>query len=373
MDSRQIECCIMRGGTSKGVFVKGANVPQERQLRNDLLQDLLGRDTLQFNGIGGAHMQASKAVVLDVCRNGAADISYRCIQVVPSRGIDDSVPCGNLAIAAGPGAIEMGLLPATDPITTVRMIDFNTNARIDVEVQTPGGRVTYQGQHRLHNMGCAAPIAMTYLNISGSRTGRMWPTDQLQVKLAGVPATIIDAAVPVVIIPSFYMGLSGSERTRELASGNRSLVERLLCLRARAAEMIGMKNVSRTVLPKIALVSAPDDDLAHLRAWYFTPQSLHHAMPITGSIAIACAACTPGTVVAELAHGFPRQQPGIHSIRIQHVSGAIDLQIEIDEAGNPRCAHVVSTARLLMRGVAYLPQEAADAVKAAEYLFADAL
>ncbi|MCY4325233.1 MAG: 4-oxalomesaconate tautomerase, partial [Betaproteobacteria bacterium] len=360
MEAKQIECCIMRGGTSKGVFVKSSHLPDDRQLRNGLLQDLLGRDTLQFNGIGGAHMQASKAVLIDSCRNGVADISYRCVQVVPSRGVDDGVPCGNLAVAAGPGALEMGLLPAVDPTTTVRMIDVNTQARIDVTVQTPGAQVTYQGSHRLHNMGCAAPIEMSYLNIAGSRTGRMWPAGAPKVNLLEVPATIIDAAVPVVIVPAYYLGLSGSERARELAMGNRDLVDRLLALRSRAARMIGMRDVSRTVLPKIALIAAPDNMNANLRAWYFTPQSLHHAMPITGSIAIASAACTPGTVVADLASGFPRRQPGRHSIRIEHISGAIDLDIELAEDGTPHCAHVVSTARLLMRGVAYLPEPAAD-------------
>ena len=372
MEGRQIECCIMRGGTSKGVFIKGSNVPDDRQLRNSMLEDLLGRDTLQFNGIGGAHMQASKAVLIDACKSAAADISYRCIQVVPSRGVDDGVPCGNLAVAAGPCALEMGLLPASDSTTTVRMLDANTGARIDVTVQTPDARVTYQGEQRLHNMGCAAPIALSYLNISGSRTGRMWPAGSAKVSLLGVPATIIDAAVPVVIVPAYYLGLSGSERARELATC-RDLVDRLFALRTRAARMIGMPDVSRTVLPKVALVSGPDDPDANLRAWYFTPQSLHHAMPITGSIALAAAACTPGTVVSELARGFPRQQPGRHPIRIEHISGAIDLQIELDADGDPHCAHVVSTARLLMRGIAYLPQAAAAPAAANGRLFADAL
>ena len=371
-EAKQIECCIMRGGTSKGVFIKEASVPGDRRVRNSVLEDLLGRDTLQFNGIGGAHMQASKAVLIDACDGDGADISYRCIQVVPSRGVDDGVPCGNLAVAAGPCALEMGLLPAADPITTVRMIDVNTGARIDVTVQTPAAKVTYQGGQRLHSMGCAAPIAMSYLNIAGSRTGKMWPAGAARVNLLGVPATIVDAAVPVVIVPAYYLGLSGSERARELATC-RDLIDRLFALRTRAARMIGMPDVSRTVLPKVALVSGPDDPDANLRAWYFTPQTLHHAMPITGSIALAAAACTPGTVVAELARGFPCSQPGRHPIRIAHVSGAIDLDIELDDDGEPHCAHVVSTARLLMRGVAYLPQAAPTPVPANGRLFVDAL
>ena len=370
MDCGQVECCIMRGGTSKGVFIRAASIPEDRRRRNSLLEDLLGRDTLQFNGIGGAHMQSSKAVVIDACAGDAADISYHCIQIVPNRGVDDSVPCGNLAVAAGPCALEMGLLPASDPATTVRMIDVNTSARIDVTVQTPGGRVTYRGQQRLHSMGQSAPITMSYLNVAGSRSG-MWPAGEVQTSLAGVPATIIDATVPVVIVPGFYLGLSGTERSRELASGGRDLIGRLFCLRDKAARMIGIDNARRTVLPKMALVGAPDDDSANLRCWYFTPQSLHHAMPITGSIAMACAACTPGTVVAKLARGFPVQRPGRHPIRIQHVSGSIDLDIEIGADGIPVCAHVVSTARMLMRGTAYLPPAAA-ACPAAPSLFAAA-
>ncbi len=45
-----------------------------------------------------------------------------------------------MLIGVGPAAIEMGLLPAQDGETRVRIRAVNTGAMVEAIVQTPGGR-----------------------------------------------------------------------------------------------------------------------------------------------------------------------------------------------------------------------------------------
>ena len=53
--------------------------------------------------------------------------------------------CGNMLAGIGPFAIEKGLVPATAGETAVLIRAVNTGALIESVVQTPGGRVTYDG------------------------------------------------------------------------------------------------------------------------------------------------------------------------------------------------------------------------------------
>ncbi len=76
-----------------------------------------------------------------------------------------------------PFAIERGLVAARDPMTVVRILDLNTGKIVEARVQTPGGRVTYQGDYELDGVpGTAAPIRLRFLDPAGGKTGRLLPT-----------------------------------------------------------------------------------------------------------------------------------------------------------------------------------------------------
>ena len=60
-----------------------------------------------------------------------------------------------------PFAIEQGLVAAQPGETTVRVFNVNTKSRIDVTVQTPDGRVRYDGSTSIDGVaGTAAPIRL---------------------------------------------------------------------------------------------------------------------------------------------------------------------------------------------------------------------
>lgn len=54
--------------------------------------------------------------------------------------------------------------------------------------------------------GTAAPVALTFLNAAGTKTGKVFPTDNQIDYFDDVPVTCIDMAMPVVIIPAEYLG-----------------------------------------------------------------------------------------------------------------------------------------------------------------------
>ena len=92
--------------------------------------------------------------------------SYRCRR---RSQVDASQNCGNMLAGVGPFAIEHGLVPATPPRTSVRIHMVNTASIAVAHIQTPDGRVRYDGDARIDGVpGTAAPIDIDFLDIAGS-------------------------------------------------------------------------------------------------------------------------------------------------------------------------------------------------------------
>ena len=74
--------------------------------------------------------------------------------------VDTTPNWGNILSGVGPFAIERGLVPATDGQTRVKVRTLNTGTIAELLIETPGGRVRYDGEARIDGVpGTAAPIA----------------------------------------------------------------------------------------------------------------------------------------------------------------------------------------------------------------------
>ena len=61
----KVPVVVMRGGTSKGVFLNFEDMPTNRLSWNDFLLDIMGSpDRRQIDGIGGANSLTSKAAII---------------------------------------------------------------------------------------------------------------------------------------------------------------------------------------------------------------------------------------------------------------------------------------------------------------------
>jgi hypothetical protein len=353
----KIPCVIMRGGTSRGPFFHASDLPADVPTRDAVLLAVMGSPhEYQVDGIGGAISVTSKVAMISKSKHPDADVDYLFAQVQVNESIVDTRPnCGNMLVAVGPFAIETGLVPAKRGETTVRIFNVNTQALVESIVQTPGGQVTYAGDAAIDGVpGTAAPVKLNFKSAIGSVTRKILPTGKPLDVIDGIEASCVDIAMPVVLMRAEAFGKSGHETAVEL-DADRELFARMEAIRRKAGMLMGMGDVSKSVVPKIALLSAPRKG-GVIASRYFVPETCHKSHPVTGTVCIASACAIPGTVAARIA-SLPPAPQGL--VRIEHPSGLIIIDLDADLAGGRqelRRAALVRTARRIFEGHACIPE-----------------
>ena len=215
-----------------------------------------------------------------------ADVDYFFAQVSVEKQLVDYKPtCGNMLTAVGPAAIEMGLVPATNSVTEIRIRAVNTGAKIIARIQTPGGHVSYFGDTEIDGVpGTSAPIELLFLEVAGSSTGHLFPTGSALNRVRDIEVTCMDVAMPMVIARASDFGLSGTE-TREELDANKEFFKRMESIRIEAGELMGMGDVSQSVTPKFGLLNICRRNqqyrLQILHALGDTPHNSGHRKPVS--------------------------------------------------------------------------------------------
>jgi len=352
--NRQIPCVLMRAGTSRGPFFLKDWLPSDPAARDQALIGAIGAsDPLQLDGLGGNSTLNSKVAIVSLSTVPDCDLDYLFAQVgVGHQSVDTRPNCGNMLSGVAPFAIEQGLIEAQDGTTTVRIHNVNTGAKIEATVQTPGGRVTYEGSARIDGVaGTAAPILLNFLDAWGAVTGHLFPTGQRTESIEGVTVTCIDAAMPLMIMRASELGLTGRERPAEL-DANAALLEKIEVMRLEAGRRMGLGDVSGSVVPKPVIVS-PGDSPDSIVSRYFTPHRCHSSHAVTGAIGVSTAFALPGTVASGLLRASGR-----HLLSVVHPQGQIDIDVEVAGEGHHAVvqkAALVRTARKIMQGQLHLP------------------
>lgn len=350
---KKIPCTLMRGGTSRGAFLLAEHLPEERQRRDAILMAIMGSgNELEIDGIGGGNPLTSKVAIIRRSDDSKADIDYLFAQVlVHEHRVDTTPNCGNMLSAVGAFAIEHGLIETTPPVTRVRIRNVNTNTYIEADVQTPDGAVEYEGQAKIDGVpGTAAPVALTFLNAAGAKTGQIFPTGHRVDHFDSVTVTCIDMAMPVVIIAAEDVGKTGYESPAEL-DADTELLRRIESIRLQAGKAMGLGDVSNMVIPKPVLIS-PARRGGTINVRYFMPHSCHKALAITGAIALASSCATEGTVAHRMT-----QLTDYGDINIEHPGGCLDIHLT-NEGNEPSSirASVIRTARKIFAGEVYIPE-----------------
>ena len=354
----EIPFLFMRGGTSRGPYFNASDLPTDRDQLAAVLRSVLGSGhPLNIDGIGGSATVTTKVAILSRSDVEGVDVDYFFAQVDPMKPEVDFRPtCGNILSGVGPAAIEMGLVPVTGPETQLRIRAVNTGALVDAVVQTPKGRVSYEGAYRLDGVpGSSAPVTLSFMGTVGTMCGAMLPTGQARDVIDGVEVTLIDVAMPMMIARAADLGLRGDETPAEI-DANADLMARLEAIRCKAGPMMGLgADVSGSVTPKVGLISAPVAG-GSLRARYLTPWACHPSMAVTGGQCLAACAVLPGSVADGLAV-VPATGPA--AMQIEHPTGALDVLLDFavsDGDVEIRAAGLTRTARLLARGLVMVPR-----------------
>jgi 4-oxalomesaconate tautomerase len=350
-----IRCSVIRGGTSKGLYFHAGDLPNDSPTRDAVLLAAMGSpDAREIDGMGGGHPLTSKVAVIRPSQRDGADVDYLFLQVWPDRAeVSDSQNCGNLLAGVGPFAIDEGLVAASDETTEVRIWMENTQSLAVATVQTPGGRVRYDGATHIDGVpGTHAPIAIEFLDVAGSTCGALLPTGHAIDVIEGIRVTCIDNGMPVVCLKAEEVGLTGYEEP--LAIENNSdvcdLVERL---RLAAGPLMNLGDVTSETVPKMCLL-APAQHGGVISTRTFIPKRVHDAIGVFGAVSVATACLVPGSVASEVAGPVPSDQV----LNVEHPTGHFSVTLDVSVNNGDvtvNYAALLRTARLLMRGDVFVP------------------
>ncbi len=384
MTLRRIPCTYYRGGTSKALVFKAADLPAGRAGWDAIflaamgVPDSTGRN---LDGMGGGLSSLNKVCVVGPPSRSDADIDYTFAQcAVKEAKVEYGGNCGNMSSAVGPFAVEEGLVVcAPDGEAAVRIHNTNTGKIIVARFPVEQGALAETGDLTIDGVeGSAAPIRLEFLEPGGAKTGLLLPTgralDNLfqnsghpepaegqsfssggarsqknkdnastssaYSDLGGIEVSCIDAANPCVFVMAEALGKTGSETPQELEADPRFLAN-MAAIREAGAEAMGIPGSAS--VPLVAMVSAGGEE-ADIQVRMISMGQPHRATPITGAICLAIAARISGSLPHRLCAALKGP------IRIAHPSGVTMVDAALNAAGEAEYGAVYRTARRLFEG-----------------------
>ncbi|MFC4359415.1 PrpF domain-containing protein [Halobium salinum] len=406
MDQQGLDCALVRGGTSKGVFVRRDALPEDPRRRDEALLAVFGSPgARQVDGVGGATPTTSKLVVVGPPERPDADLSYTFGQVGIEKGeIDYDGNCGNMTSGVGAFAVDDGLVEVGESAdhVTLRLHNTNTDALLDQRVPLAGGRAATRGDYVVHGVpGTGARVDTSFLDPAGAMTGALFPlggptTDVgvgdgsgvVAVDAGGpddpddrhpVEVSVVDVTTPVVFVRAPALGVTATEHPGTL-DDDAEFMKRLHRLRGRVAADLGFVDDPADALaespnyPKLAVVAPPTGyettdgdrvpgDEVDLVARVTSLPTMHPVYAVTSAACTAAAARLPGTVVHEVVEAGSAGRDGDgrgvdgDGVTIGHPRGTMTVGVDVGRAGAPeptvRSVTVGRTQRRLMDGTAY--------------------
>lgn len=406
MSRRWIDAAFARGGTSKGLCFKAEDLPGGLELatadngeqlheaserpetsatsatpepprtpqfreRDRLLCSAMGSPDpygRQLDGMGGGVSSLSKAIIVDRSAREGVDLDYTFAQVeIGKAAVDYSGNCGNLSSAVVPFALAAGLVDADDGLAHFTLFNTNTQQRVSVRLTVEGGQAAVSGTLELPGVsGTGSPIDLVYPDSGGSRTAGVLPTgspvDELQVGSRRFRVSLVDAAIPLVLVRAEDLGLTATESPFDLDVDVETMAVLEQIRRAGAVRMglCADEQSAPLVVPKVTLVGSPRDSqlvdgstlsaqAADVLVRTISMEQAHRAVPGTGAMCLAAAASIAGTLVADIV--ATADSP----VRLGTPSGVVTAGAVVDAGSDHEPPRVIETslartARVLMMG-----------------------
>ncbi|ASN06383.1 2-methylaconitate cis-trans isomerase PrpF family protein [Virgibacillus necropolis] len=362
----KVPVVVMRGGTSKGVFLDFENMPNDRLLWDDFLLDIMGSpDHRQIDGLGGANSLTSKAAIIKRSDLKEIDVEYTFAQIsIENQLVDFKGNCGNISSAVGPYAIEQGLVPVIEPITTVRIFNTNTQKVIISEVEVENGKVKTDGMCSIPGVpGKGSPIYLSFTDAEGAVTGKLFPSgnpiDVIETSMGPISVSIIDVANPLVFVKAQDVGLIGTELPHEFTQEKLIELEEIRSIAAEICEFSSKDEatIKSPAVPKLTVIAPPMDYIdttgverkasdIECVIRMLSMQKPHQALAITGAICTTSAAFLKDTILSNIV------TINQHVVRLGHPAGVMETKVDFI-AGHLSAIKVVRTARTILEGYVY--------------------
>jgi 4-oxalomesaconate tautomerase len=370
----------MRGGTSTGLVLWERFMPQSMGLREELLRHLQGvpltgrhPGNRQITGLGRGPATSNKVFFADVEQGaGGPRLVSTLAQLANEHGeIDWSVNCGNMSAALLLWALDSGLVHSTE----IEIRNTNTGVLTTARMtkRPDGGFVTAE----IPGVDGAFPSVDLFLHDPvGSKTGKLLPTGAAEDVIGGLRVSCVDVAVPMVIAAAADFGKTAHEPIRDLeadaafmAALREVWIEAGLRmgLKRRDGQLMTRDEVARSeTIPKVCIVGAPQHG-GTLSVRYFTPQTAHASMAVSGACCLAAAAMVPGSVAHGIAQRLPAGTPEFSEVEVgvENPAGTLEATVIARLAGNElqvRSAAYRRSTQILLRGHVPLYRASADLV-----------
>ncbi|HZK00245.1 MAG TPA: PrpF domain-containing protein [Tissierellaceae bacterium] len=375
--SIQVKCSIVRGGTSKAVFILENELPKDLILREKIILALYGSpDIRQIDGLGGADLLTSKLAIIGPSTVPNADVDYTFGQVsITEPFVEFNSNCGNISSGVGPFAIDNGLVRATEPFTTVRIHLKNINKIMIAQVPTVEGKSAIDGDFEIDGVpGTGAKIYLDWSEVIGATMGKLLPTGNVKDVIVyngrDYHISIVDAGTISVFVPAEELGMVGIESPQEIEA-NKDLQELIEIIRGKACELIGLvsnwENAIKETpyLPFLVTVAKPSDYTCFtgkkilekevdLVARLSSMGIINKTFAGSGTVCTGAAARIVGTVVHDVLNDESRKRSLLY---IGHGAGRIPVEVEAQEENGSfsmKKINIYRTARILMDGCAYV-------------------
>lgn len=378
---RKFKTVFMRGGTSKGCMFHKEDLPEDRSQWDKIFLQAMGDpDPKQIDGLGGTVSSNNKIVIVWKSEEPNVDVEYLVGQVIVGKSqVDYKSNCGNMTAAVAPFAVEEEMLPVVEPVTTVRMLNKNTDKYINVTVPIDPETHTFaqDGDCAIAGVdGTAAELKVDFLNPAGSKTGKLLPTgktlDVLDIPGHGkIEATILDVSNPLVLVRAEDINMKGTELPDEV-NNNKEACDLLEKIRGAAACLMGfakdLKDATENspAVPKVGFFTAPvsyidiekkqvSADSMDICARVISVFKCHKACPLTSASAISVASKLDGSIIQKTLGKIEGE-----NVRIGHPSGVMTMVPTVIRHGDdmtkveiPGVA-VQRTARRIMEGTLFV-------------------
>lgn len=380
---------LIRGGSSRGFYFQGADVPEPGKGLEEFLLAVRGSpDPMGMDGLGGNTILQSKTAIVSPSSRPDADVDYTFVQIFPDQPatVTYKMNCGNISAGVPVFALMKNMLPhVPDGSLTIRAFSTNTKKMMYMTLDVLNGEARVDGATSIGGVpGTGAEILVDFRDQGGGFTGTTFPTGNLVDTVAMSDGTSIDVTImDMVNICGFFnaaefgIGCTGLELPAPDGSiiAPPGMLTRLTELRLKIAELIGwdqytIDTIGKATLPFAVSVAPPADyaDLdgnpvaaasTDLTARFYLESIMHSAAPGSGATCLAAASAVPGTIPnAVLREGSVKSGKG-GDFTLGHPSGTFRLNVVPDPATSGlgvgyKALSFPRTARIICDGTVYI-------------------
>lgn len=380
---------LIRGGSSRGFFFEGRNVPAPGQGLEEFLLAVRGSpDPMGMDGLGGNTILQSKTAIVQPSTRADADVDYTFVQVFPDQPatVTYKMNCGNISAGVPVFALMKNMIPGVqDGRRTIRAFSTNTQKMMYMTLDVLNGEARVDGETAIGGVpGTGAEILVDFRDQGGGFTGRTFPTGNLVDTVALSDGSKVDVTiVDMVNICGFFraeefgLGCTGLELPSPTGAvlTPPGMLARLTELRLKIAQLIGWNQytpdtIAKATLPFAVSVAAPAayTDLdgrtvaagaVDLVARFYLESIMHTAAPGSGSTCLAAAAAIPGTVPNRALRDGALKAGRGGRLTLGHPSGTFALNARPILGADPTGATFAElsfprTARILCDGTVYI-------------------